>query len=266
MKAELFKLRKTKAFWVLIITMTLFGLGFSVLLYLASKNIIYLSLEDNFLIGPPDSDETFSTSGIEILQMSLIKNPILLTLLAGILAGFFISNDYVTGVMKNVLITGKGRNQVYIAKLITFSVGVIIIVLIYPIISTTSATIFYGFGEINEPSAVLYIGRVLGLYLLQLIAFSSILMFIAILSEENGKTIAISFSLIFVVYFSFIFLSNSFSSIQKTYEHTVLYQLYEVYKVNITSTEVIKSAIIALMTCMVLSFVGNALFLRKDIS
>lgn len=261
-QAELFKLRRNKVFWTLIVLLSIGGIGYTTLLYLASKGIIYLIIGKGLFIGGPDKGPALKTSGSEILMITLFQNPFSLTLIMSTLAGFFISNDYATGVMKNTALSGNNRMQIFIAKFITYALGITIICCIWPTIATVGSTILFGFWKVSDHSIFIYIMKTVCLYLLQLIAFSSIILFVAIVVEESGKAIIISIGVILFVYFGSLLLGQSFSIVSKLYQYTVFYQLYEIGNLSIN---IMKSILTAIGTALVFFLLGSIAFKKKEI-
>lgn len=245
--------------------MTISGIVFSMLMYLASKQLISLVIDENFLIGTPDPALTFTTTGIDLFQQFLMKNPLFLAIIGSILAGFFISEEYQTGVMKNALVTGRGRGEIYFAKYLVFSLGVLVIALIFPVVTSIGATFLYNFGDIQGGSIFLYTIRVILLYVLHIFAFTSIITGVAFLFKDSGKTISITLVGIGIIYFGFMFLMNSFSKVQKIYEYTIFYRLIETVHIQMTHTDIFQSILIALFTLLFLSSLGVFLFKRKDV-
>ncbi|MFD3445726.1 ABC transporter permease [Microbacteriaceae bacterium 4G12] len=261
-QAELFKLRRNKAFWTLIVLLSIGGICYTTLLYLASKGIIYLIIGEGLFIGGPDAGPALKTSGSEILMITLFQNPFSLTLIMSTLAGFFISNDYATGVMKNTALSGNSRIKIFIAKSIAFALGASIICCIWPTIATVGSTIIFGFGKVSDHTIFIYTMKTVCLYLLQLIAFSSIILLIAIVVEESGKAIIISIGVILFVYFGSLLLGQSFSIVSKLYQYTVFYQLYEIENPNIN---IMKYVLTAIGTALVFFLLGSIAFKKKEI-
>jgi ABC-2 type transport system permease protein len=169
-------------------------------------------------------------------------------------SGFYISNDYLTGVIKNEAISGNSRGQIYFAKLIAFSLGSIAMAVVFLVIPTLGSTLIHGFGTAIDGSTVVYVGRTVGLFLLHLVAFVSIMTLIAIILQESGKTIIVSISFILIVNLTFIFLARYFPIAETIFEYTVFAQISEASKAVISVAETMKSILVAIVTFIVIAY------------
>jgi ABC-2 type transport system permease protein len=260
-RAELFKLSKNKTFRILMMLLTAAGLVLNLVVWLDSKDV--LSLQN--VLGFINFDPSFTGTGIDFFRLTLLDDSILLTLILSTFSGFYISNDYLTGVIKNEAISGNSRGQIYFAKLIAFSLGSIAMAVVFLVIPTLGSTLIHGFGTAIDGSTVVYVGRTVGLFLLHLVAFVSIMTLIAIILQESGKTIIVSISFILIVNLTFIFLARYFPIAETIFEYTVFAQISEASKAVMTYAESMKSILVAVVTFIVIAYCGSAIFQKIEI-
>ncbi|UJL46772.1 ABC transporter permease [Virgibacillus sp. NKC19-16] len=248
-KAELFKLLRNKTFWVLIVTIT----GLSALLH-------YLVIIEWWHMTSP-----FSEVGLkEFNALGVFTIPLFFNLIVSSLVGFFISIEFLpTRVIKNQIISGRKRSQIFIAKFLVFSLGSIIVTILIPLLTAVFEVILLGHGDILSLPALQYLGRALGLFTLQFIAYTAITMLIAIITEDSGKTIIFSIALT-IIMFAIEKLPKS-QFITTVYVNSIFNQFNEVFKVTMTNGEIITSILIALMTLIIIAVCGIIIFNRKEI-
>src|SRR5690625_3057310 len=101
--------------------------------------------------------------GVEVVKVSDIYqltalggNDLVLRIAPCILAGFFISSEYSIGTMKSMAASGNSRIRIYFSKLIVYTIGAVMIALIFPVVMTGAGAIFFNFNEIDRKSNRLY--------------------------------------------------------------------------------------------------------------
>lgn len=109
-KAELFKLRKDRSFRTVMLILAAVSLAYPLLYYF-----------DNKSSGEPQN------TGAEFLFDFIAGNAYVIKFGVAVLAGFFIANEYSTGVMKTIASSGNERARLFAAKLIGFTIGVMAI-------------------------------------------------------------------------------------------------------------------------------------------
>src|SRR5699024_5232790 len=181
-KAELFKLQRNKTFWVLLFAIT----GLSALLH-------YLINIDWWQVF----GTSFDSAGLsELNALSTFTVPLFFNLIVCTLAGFYISTEFSqSGAIKNQIISGNKRTHIFIAKFLVFSFGSVLITVVIALLTAIITVIIFGQGEIFNVTTLMYLGRGFSLFTLQLLGFTSIIMLIAIVTEDSGKMII--FSIIF---------------------------------------------------------------------
>lgn len=248
-RAELFKLRKNKVFWTLTIIATV---TFALLHYLIT-------------IGWWKVSNTFGDVGLELLtSLALITTPIYFMLFLSTLAGFFVANDFTIGVVKNVVMSGNRRSHIFLAKLLIFALGSVIIALVCPLTIIFVGKLLFGFGEMTDPSAFVYFARAAGLFLIHLMAFVALLLLIALLVEDSGKTIIIAIVIALMISVADV-LRPLPGFLETMYHNTIFHHLLDSFRIKMTQTDVIQSLTVGLSTIVILVICGNLVFKRKEV-
>lgn len=240
-RAEWFKLRKDRSFHALIWILLVLSL-------LNTANAIYGRVfhVDEFYAG--------EVLGINFQIMQLIPC---------VLAGFFISGEYTMGTMKSVVSSGNSRTRVYLAKLIVFMVGAMILSVLPLIAMTGSGAIYAGFTGL--PDGAFYFQTV-ALTALYAAAFGSIMTLFATLFTESGKSIG--FSLIFFMFFDELLhmLSGKFAFLEPVWNYSVFKMQYDIANVGtLDSGQWTKLLVVPVATLIIFGWIGCSIFQRKEI-
>ncbi len=246
MKSEWYKLRKDRVF--LVLTLLLVAVSFLMPLeFVFTDRGIPDFVENEYYIG-------------HVLSINL---EIIMRTVPCILAGFFISSEYSMGTMKSIVSSGNSRMRIYFAKLAMFSVGVIIISLMLPIVMTGVSAIYIG--TVVLPEGVYFLQTV-GLISLYAAAFASIMMFFAILFTDSGKTIGFLF--FFFLLFNEILemLSSRIPFFEHIANNSVLGLLFNIYYIDqLDSGEVFRIVTVPIVTFIVFAVLGSIIFMKKEI-
>lgn len=242
-KSELFKLRKDRSFWVLMI-----GLIFSAIFYPA---LIYFD----------DPAEAVMVKDL-FTYTGLGGNNYIVKLVPCILAGFFISSEYSMGTMKSIGSSGNSKMRIYWAKLSVFSLGAMIISIIFPLVITAVGAILFGFNEMPELDYVL---RTMGLTLLYQAAFAAIMALVASIFTDSGKTIG--FLILFFILFDSIFygLSQKFSIVETIFNYSVFKLILGIGEINLANSELMKHILVPIFTYIAFGLIGSFIFRKKEI-
>ncbi|PAV28290.1 ABC transporter permease [Virgibacillus profundi] len=249
-KAEIFKLQRNKTFWVIFGSVT----GLSALLH-------FLIITDWWMV----QGTAFDSAGLsELNALSTFTVPLFFNLIVSTLAGFFISIEFSdSGVIKNQMISGNKRSQIFIAKYLVFSLGAIIVTILIPLVTAVIVVILFGHGDILNPSNMMYLGRVYSLFILQFLGYTAIMVLLAIITEDSGKTII--FSILFTIVMFAVEKLVKTPFIELLYEHTIFYQFSDVFKFTMTNGEIIKSILVGVVSLIVIMLCGVFIINRKEI-
>lgn len=249
-RAELFKLQRNKTFWVLILTIT----GLSTLLH-------YLIMSDWWQM----TGTAFDQAGLsELNALATFTVPLFFNIIVSTLAGFFISAEFSnSGVIKNQVLSGQKRSHIYIAKFLVFSLGAFIITILLPLLTGLILIVLLGHGELLNGDNLIYLVRAFSLFTIHFMCFTAVVLWIAITTEDNGKTILFTLILSIVM---FIFEQTLSIPIIKTlYGNTFCYQFTEVLNSTMTHGGIIKSIVIGVISFLIIMFCGLYMFNRKEI-
>lgn len=249
-RAELYKLQRNMPFWVLLLTMT----GLSAL-------CSFLVITDWWMMDVT----AFDRAGVsEMNALITFTAPLMFNLFVSTLAGFYISVEYSqTGAIKNQIISGSKRSHIFIAKYLVYTLGSIVVTILIPLVTTIVELLLMGYGDILTSSSLLYLGRAFGLFALQLLGYTAIILLIAIAAEDSGKTII--FSIVFSI---LLFAADKLPKspfIETIYENTIFHQFSDVFKYSMTTGEILKSILIALITVIIVIGFGIYRFNKKEI-
>lgn len=245
---ELFKLRKNKSFWTLLVALALLSLAYPLMYYF-----------DHQSSGEPQF------TGAEFLFTFISSNTYAIKFGVAVLAGFFISNEYAIGIMKTIASSGNTRGRLYTAKLTGFTFGVMLISLVFPIVSTVTVTLLSGFGQLPEGTAEFFIPRVLGMTLLYTAAYAAIGALIAVILTDSGKTIG--FSMIFFMMIDIVLagIGSKVEFIGKVYDYSIFKLIGDIGKPSIDNGDLPAMLLMPLLTIALCAMLGVLVFRRKDI-
>lgn len=243
-KAEWYKLKKDRSLWTVIII------------------LIAISLSYPLLIVFDKGADTLKVS--DFYRTTILEgNNYVLRLVPCILAGFFISSEYSIGTMKSIAASGNSRLRIYFAKLLVYSLGTILISLVFPIVFTGAVSVFLRFNGMPE---IGYFAGTIGLTILYAAAFASIMAMFSTIFTDSGK--AIGFLLIFFIIFESILyqLGHLSPVVEPVYNYSIFKLLLDIVKIGtVTGTEIFKLIIVPVITFVVFGILGSILFQKKEI-
>ncbi|WP_071394250.1 ABC transporter permease [Bacillus tuaregi] len=246
LKFELFKLRKDRSFWTLVIGLIGAAVFYPMLIFF--------------------QDGVFGTDPVSVKDLytltALGGNNYIVRLVPCILAGFFISSEYSIGTMKSMGASGNSRFRIFSSKLIVFSLGTAIISLIFPVFMTGVAAIFSGFNDMPD---VGFLVRTMGLTVLYAAAFASMMALAAILFTDGGKTIGFLI-LFFILFDSILYMLSQKLSLFETIFNYSAFKLYlDIAKYDLASGELLKLILVPIITFIIFGLIGSFVFQRKEI-
>ncbi|OMF31340.1 ABC transporter permease [Paenibacillus sp. FSL H8-0259] len=247
-RSELFKLRKDRSFRVLLLITAALSLAYPLLYYF-----------DNKSSGAPQF------TGAEFLITFIASNAYVIKLGVAALAGFFIANEYSTGVMKSIASSGHTRGRLFAAKLIGFSIGTMAISLVFPVISTAEVSLLAGFGHLPEGVDSSFILRILGLTLLYTSGYAAIGALFTALFTDSGKSIG--FSIIFFLLIDSVLggLVEYIPSLTKVYEYSIFKLMGDIGKPRMDSHDLPALLLVPILTIAVSGLLGILVYRRKEI-
>ncbi|MGG1638358.1 ABC transporter permease [Paenibacillus sp. NRS-1760] len=247
-RVEFFKLRKNRSFWTLLIALALISLAYPLLYYFDHRS----------------NGETQFT-GAEFLVTFISSNVYAIKFGVAVLAGFFICNEYSTGIMKTIASSGNTRGRLYAAKLTVFAVGAMLISLVFPIVSTVEVTLLSSFGHLPEGTTILFIPRALGLTLLYTAAYAAIGALFTVILTDSGKTIGITMIFFLVIDIVLAGIGSKVEFFGMLYDYSIFKLVGQIGEPRIDSGDLPTLLLVPLLTIGLSAIIGIFVFRRKDI-
>lgn len=178
-KADFYKLFRTKSFYINAILVVLMTLSGVFLIHFSMQNI------------PSSYYEYLGISGSKVMTLTVrFMNSLgLLSLFCTIFLSTFISNEFSFGTIKNILSSGQNRVSVYFSKLLISLFTVFVYVTLCSVISFLLGNILWDTGNISR-NDYLNIFRMIGLNIVVEFAIQCILVMVCFLIRRNGMAMA----------------------------------------------------------------------------
>lgn len=200
----------------------------------------------------------------ELNTLNIYLLPLFFNILVSTLGAFYISNEFSqNGQIKNPIISGKKRYQIFFSKYFVFTVSSIVISVLLPILTGIISVYILGHGEIFTTAKIIYLGIAIILFIFQFLSFTAIVFLIAMITGDSGKTIL--FTLLLTIFMLLVEKLSSGSIVEPLYHQTVFHQYSLVLKFNITSAEVIHSIFIGSIWFIILLLCNIFVMNRREI-
>lgn len=247
LKTEWYKLRKDRSFWTLTGLLIVFSFLYPLDKVRVSDQISNLPINE------------FYRGFILSINNEIIR------LFPAILAGFFIASEFSMGTMKSIASSGNSRIRMYCAKLIVFSIGSIIILLILPIFMTGASAIYLGFDVMPEWT---FFFQTIGLIALYAAAFSSVMALFSVIFAESGK--AIAFLLLFFALIGSVLqpLGKKVAFLEPIITHSMFIShnsIITIDQMHWNSDNILTFIVIPILTFIVFGILGSFIFRKKEI-
>lgn len=203
-------------------------------------------------------------SGKEILLLELAQQQFLFLIIVIGIFSCFITEDFNSGVIKNLISYGHKRSNIVISKSISYYTGVVIISFIHPIFLTIINTVMNGYGEVFTLNSFLLVLRVALLMILIYTAMASIAILIAFISRNMTVTMVIYMLLDFIVRLG-KGLSMKKEAVRVVYEKTIFAQPEIAVINNITFSQLLQVVAISLGTILFSTIIAVYVFKKVDI-
>lgn len=288
-KAEIYKLFKSKAFKVLCgITILLIVVIVSVTSFMTKERyletlgnipeeekiiqveaIIRDAQEGDVVIpgqlgfNSNGTKDPFNVTPIEVFHTSFGIGVV--EILISVLVASMFAKEYSSGTLKNTLAYGKKRYQFYIAKLISITIGISIIVALLvtiPTIITIFTKDWIGNFEIS------HLVEIMKTYLSAMVLYTgiiSIIMLIVTIVKSKATTIAISVLVFIFVPTSLAFRYGRGDWFDKLYELSIFYNTALATAIKSTNENLLQAIAIGLLTLVVCTLLGIKVFEKQDI-
>lgn len=267
LRVESYKMRKNKVFWVLA----------NIIIAVACISVILFFLEEKGIIQPVE-DEGFVMMDVQVEEMDF--EPIsgitffmdvspewtITILLISVLGAFMVSTENSSGTIKNLASIGYERYQIYLAKLIVFVIGTIILHWLTSIAFGFFGTLFFGIGEIPAVEEIVRMGKVGLLSDFYLMAFTAIVMYFSMIVRSSGMAILVSLTCFFAFGPFLTSLGQQYVFFENINHYAVYYRFMTIVGSDLNDMGVLLELIaIPTITAFVFICLGMFTFQRKDI-
>lgn len=288
-KAELFKLYKNRTFRVLCIVSFVVALfSLSMLKLVTSESFMKNSLKgmtqeqqqqfmnqmkgvnsSNGKIQPGslgvhvESKDMFHPTGDEIFHSSFGSG--IIEIFLAILIGAVVAKEYTSGTIKNSIAYGKRREYYYLSKIVSVSVGLVILLAIQVAVITAGFCITSGWGGIFTLAELFKMIGVFAAAVIVGMGTASLLILLSTLLKSSGATIGIGIGVFSILPVITAFLYGKYSWFDRIYDCTVGYNWMLVTSVKATSGDILKAAVAGLITLIISTAFGIVVFKKQDI-
>lgn len=242
LKAELYKLRTSKNFYLVI----LLNILQCIVVYAFSEKFRYLN-----------GKEMFS-------RMFDMQNYLGFWELIAIFASDYIVTEFSSGYIKNLVSYGHKRVSIFISKGIAYFIGIAIICCVLPIVMSIINTVVNGYGEAFDFQSVMYF---IGLILLMIFihcSIASIGLLAAFISKNASVTVAAIVMIDVANRIINIFAIRSHTA-DVLYNKLIFAQITKVLSDNVKVFDIFQAVIISLVTMFVCMIIGLFVFKRAEI-
>lgn len=192
LRADFYRAKKDIILFIALILVVFFALS-TPALYLLLEKLIKDSLSE---IGGAGLGISFSGKFVFMSTLSVTNN---IGLILPVLIGILVCRDFSTGTVRNKIIAGHSRLQVYLSLLISaVSIGATLF-LIYSLLMLALGSLLLGYGSAFTFGEFIYILKVLLMGTLMFSAMISIGIFFAAATRSIGITIVLQIALGMVI-------------------------------------------------------------------
>lgn len=199
LNAELYKLRKSRSFWVSGILMALFTV---------SIYVFYVLLRDGMISGMEAEGAVargeLPTLGILDMLRQLFANRNAVIFVT-VFVSLFVLGDYSSGAVKNFEGKGLRREEIYLAKFLAAEFGAVLLYVMAALVVLLGGMVFFGTGQING----MFFHSFLSYLFLQLLYLTGYTAVIVLVCEMTRNTAGVLISLLGVMTFSGIVLQGA---------------------------------------------------------
>ncbi len=255
LKSDFYRLFKSKSYYICTIV---------ALLLMVTNIFIYKWQWETF--SEQLGMETFPYKDGITYGLTVFSNGNILMIIA-IFTAIFVTAEFAHGTMKNAVSKGFSKLQIYLSKLVTMTVAVILILLVNFIVSTIAGVIVIGsLGEFTgEFVAIMF--KTIGIELLLNFALTAVLVLIAMVVRNLGGVIAIDiigvFSLGSLIYIALELLVDG----KIKFTQYSLMNNISFYNMNTTAmgSDYLRSTIVAVAFLVITTILGIVAFKKSDV-
>lgn len=275
-RSDLYKLRKSRYFWVCLIITAVLAVG-SVFLLDFTYQLMGSQMETQMEQQQEMLDEqgaNISVEGVPSSHDDLSGSGQLVSFFAGntllvmaVLISLFIGSEFNHGTIKNTASRQYSRRAIYASKLITGILTGIGFTCVYAICSEFTAVLLWGFGDLPSgywPETLASIG----LELLLLCAFLSVFVMFSFLIRQNGGALAANICFLEFLYL-FVMLGEmllkKITGTAVTLSDYLIDANMNAITAGLDQTLIVRSLCVAVIFFLVSLLIGMESFQKRDI-
>lgn len=250
LRTEMYKLNRNRTFWGLLFFITSI-----------STFMHYLIVTDWWVM----TSSPFELVGLSDLNaLSTFIVPLFFNVIISTLAGFFIATEFSgQSAIKNQIVSGHKRRNIFLAKYTVFTLGSIIVTIVIPLVTAIIVSFIFGEADAFTIEKFDYLFQSYSLFTLQFLCFTAVVAIIAIMTEDSGRTVIFTLLLSALMFVIEKFVTKLW--IKDLYEYTFFYQFTLAFQPNLPMADIIKSIVIGSVSFILLIVSGILLFQRKEI-
>lgn len=278
LRADFYKLTKSKAFYICTLLAILFAMATPLLVEFSRRAISsmpteILAQEQMQQMMNLDNGLHVGVSSGSILNQEEIQGAWMLgELFAGnllpifllIFTSIFIVGEYSNGAIKNTVSKGFGRTKIYVSKCITVSAACLIMLISYIAVGTITTTVLFGFGETSK-QIVWQIIRLVGTQCIIHIALTLCFVAIAMAVKHNGAAIAINIGVMTLGGTILQVISLLFQNKIELSSYWIANSITTITSLEVGGVQIVKTIGISLVYLVVSTMLGMYFFQRQDI-
>lgn len=230
-KAEIFKLKNSTGFYILMILSVLFGISEAVVL-------AYGEMLGNGI----------NMTGYEAFYSQFSELRTLILVFAGVFSGIFIGDDFACRTFQAEIALGHSRFKVLLSKTFVYMVAICMMIGVQVFIVTAGVVLVNGFGESATAYVIANMLRAVLMFMFQICACSMLCVFTSMILKNKGSILAVNFLLLILIDGLFQVFASISNKAFAIYAITPFFQALLSATSTISTSELIKSCSIGAVT------------------
>jgi ABC-2 type transport system permease protein len=258
-KAEFYKLRKMKPFYIVMMASAIWAVFLAFALQRAAS---MASLRP----GDPDIQDIVKMQpnfgGAWFMGNSL--NNGMFGLFVAILVSMFVTVEFSFGPMKNIVSRGFSRVQVYLAKFIASAAAGVMMLVVFLAAGCVAGTILWGF----DPNGIAGFGNILRLFLdqgLLIISYAAVFVFVAMTLRSGGASIGVNICVVMLFTTLLQAVSLLFGGKIDLSSFWIAESVTRLATLSPVGSDVMRGVVVAVAYTVAATAGGCALFQKQDI-
>lgn len=254
LRADFYKFKLDKTFLVILVIL----MGFVMMNTVTYFILRYMELDPALgaLIGEMNG------KGLFLMSFNLFNN---VGLLIPVVLCLFIGKEFTFGTIRNKLITGKSRTEVYLSHLFTVFVMGLLLSAFYAIMSLLVGSVFLGFGTAITGKVIVDTLKIFLFGLILSIFSYTISTFFSFVLKNTTFAIVLSIVTLLVIGIVATTLTGLNATLDKVLGFTVIGQSLAVMSGNVSTIMGLKILLSTVVFCGLITFLGIVHFKHADL-